>query len=98
MQNVEKILDVTGVNSVFVGPYDLSASLGKPGQIGHPEVQQALSRTKLACDARGRPCGIFAIDSEAAKAALVKGYCLLAVGMDITLFSSAASQIVASLK
>ena len=98
VKNVEKILKVAGVNAILLGPYDLSASLGKPGQIGDPEVQQAISRTKQACDAKGCPTGIFAIDVAAVKAALAKGFTLLAVGMDITLFSTAARQVVASLK
>lgn len=44
VKNLESILEVDGVDGFIVGPYDLSASLGVPGQFDHPEVLQALQK------------------------------------------------------
>jgi 2-keto-3-deoxy-L-rhamnonate aldolase RhmA len=98
VQNLEKILEVPDVDALFVGPYDLSASLGKPGQISYEEVQQAIIRVKTACAERNFPVGIFARDAETAKVALETGYTLLAVGLDCILFSTAARRLVELLR
>lgn len=44
VNNLEKILSVDGVDAFIVGPYDLSGSMGRPGEFGHPDVVQALER------------------------------------------------------
>jgi len=98
VHNIDTILEIAGVDAVFVGPYDLSASLGKTGQLTHPEVQAAVARVQSACVDKHFPAGIFAGESNAAKVALEAGYTLVAVGMDIMLFSSVARQVVAALK
>ena len=96
VRNVDRIIEVPGCDAIFIGPYDLSASLGKTGQIGDPEVQQAIARVKSACAAKNFPAGIFVRDFKMARSAAEEGYSLLAVGMDITLFSAAARQVVDS--
>ena len=96
--DLEKILDIPDVDALFVGPYDLSASLGKPGQVFDEDVQQAIARVKGACFERDFPVGIFAQDAETGKAALEAGYTLLAVGVDSIMFSAAARRVVNLLK
>ena len=54
-QDIEKILDVDGVDAVLIGPYDLSGSLGKPGEIDDPEVQGYIGRVRKACLKRKKP-------------------------------------------
>ena len=98
VDNIDKILEVEGIDAVFVGPYDLSASLGKTGKISDPEVQSAVARVRSACMERNFPSGIFVWDPSAAKVALHAGYTLMAVGMDILLFSSVARQVTSDLK
>src|SRR5262249_43611881 len=44
VRDVENICRVPGIEGIFIGPYDLSASLGKPGQVADPEVQEAIAR------------------------------------------------------
>ena len=44
VENIDKIVTVKGVDAILVGPYDLSASLGKAGEIDHPIVQSAINR------------------------------------------------------
>ncbi len=95
---IEAILDVSGVDAVFIGPYDLSASLGKPGRIQDPDVREALQAVAAACAQRKVPAGIFAVDIPGALKALEEGYRLVCSGIDVGLFSQAAAAIIRGLK
>ncbi|MBN2207105.1 MAG: 2,4-dihydroxyhept-2-ene-1,7-dioic acid aldolase [Candidatus Aminicenantes bacterium] len=98
VRNIDEIITVPGIDAVLVGPYDLSASLKKPGQVADAEVQGAIKQVRKACDARNVPAGIFAGDTAAAEAAFRAGYSFVCVATDITLFSRAAAQTVRDLK
>ena len=95
---IEAVLDVGGVDAVFVGPYDLSASLGKPGRIQDPDVRDALRTLSAACARRRVPAGIFSLDLAGSVKALEEGYTLLCSGIDIGLFSQAAGAILRGLR
>lgn len=94
VRNVEQILDTDGVDAIFVGPYDLSASMGRAGRVDDPEVQAAIARVRQVCLARKYPMGIFANDAAGARQALDQGFTLIAVGAEVTLLSGAARQVV----
>ena len=96
--NIDDILGTPGVDAVFVGPFDLSASMGKPGRTGDTDVRGAIAAVRKACAARGVPAGIFAPDVGAARAALGEGFSFVCVGMDVTLYSGLASRLVKDLK
>jgi 2-dehydro-3-deoxyglucarate aldolase/4-hydroxy-2-oxoheptanedioate aldolase len=98
VRNIDEIIAVPGIDAVLVGPYDLSASLKKPGQLGDAEVQEAVAKVHEACGARGVPAGIFAGDTATAERAFKAGYSFVCVATDITIFSRAAAQIVRDLK
>jgi 2-keto-3-deoxy-L-rhamnonate aldolase RhmA len=98
VRNIEGILGTSGVDAVFVGPFDLSASMGKPGRIGDADVREAIGLVRKAGAARRIPAGIFAPDAEAARAALGEGFSFVCVGMDVTLYSGLASRLVKELK
>jgi 2-dehydro-3-deoxyglucarate aldolase len=98
VRSIDRILGTPGVDAVFVGPFDLSASMGKPGRIGEADVREAIDLVRKACAARGVPAGIFAPDERAAGAALGEGFSLVCVGMDVTLYSGLASRLVKDLK
>jgi 2-keto-3-deoxy-L-rhamnonate aldolase RhmA len=95
---IEAILGVAGVDAVFIGPYDLSASMGKPGRIQDPDVQEAVRTIKEACARRSVPAGIFTVNTPGAVKALAEGYTLVCSGIDIGLFSQAAAEIVRGLR
>lgn len=97
LANLAEILNVPGIDGVLVGPYDLSASLGKPGQINDPEVRTAIEQAATLCNERGMPCGLFVGDTAAARQAQDLGFTLLAVGAEVTLLSRAVLQIRAAL-
>ena len=52
-------MQVEGVDGVLIGPYDLSASLGLPGAVDHPDVRAAIERVRTVCQAARVPLGIF---------------------------------------
>jgi 2-dehydro-3-deoxyglucarate aldolase/4-hydroxy-2-oxoheptanedioate aldolase len=91
--NIGEIVAEPGVGAVFIGPFDLSASLGKPGEIGAPDVQQAIGTVVSACAARRLPCGIFVVSGEAASAAFASGHSLVCATTDTLLLAGAAARL-----
>jgi len=82
VNNVEKILTVPGIDLLFVGPYDLSGSMGRLGQTDHPEVQEAIGRVVRACQKAKMPLGTFAGTVEAARRAIQRGFQFVSFGVD----------------
>jgi 2-dehydro-3-deoxyglucarate aldolase/4-hydroxy-2-oxoheptanedioate aldolase len=91
---IEEILSVPGIDAIFIGPFDLSASLGRPGDIAHSEVHQAIVAVRDACAARTTPCGIFVVDAAAARQAFRSGYSLVCVATETMLLGSAAATLI----
>jgi 2-keto-3-deoxy-L-rhamnonate aldolase RhmA len=81
-ENIEEILSVDGVDGVFIGPYDLSASLGIPGKVADPRVREAIGRIRKACEAGGVPSGIFCGDAASARAYAADGFSFVCAGAD----------------
>jgi len=98
VKEVEAILRVNGVDAVIIGPYDLSGSYGKLGQVQDQEVQSAIETVKRACQKSGIPCGAFALQAETAKDYLARGFSLVAVGLDAHYLWSAAQKSLETVK
>lgn len=82
VRNCEAIARVPGIDAVLIGPYDLSGSLGMPGEMEHIEVQRAIEQAKKQCELAGVPVGIFTAEGELARRYIAEGYCLIALGLD----------------
>ena len=95
---ISSIIAVPGVDAVFIGPYDLSASMGKPGRIQDADVREAVGRVTAACSAAKVPVGIFAAGLPAAAKALEDGCTLVCSGIDIGLYTGSVGAIVGALK
>lgn len=93
MAQLEDIASVEGVDGVFIGPSDLSASMGYPGQPGHPEVQQEIENAFKRLDKIGVPAGILTLDPAYAQRCLDLGAGFVAVGVDLSLLVSAARDL-----
>jgi 2-dehydro-3-deoxyglucarate aldolase/4-hydroxy-2-oxoheptanedioate aldolase len=98
LDRIHEILDVPGVDAVFVGPLDLSASLGHLGDVGHADVQAAIAVIKGACSARGTPMGVFAIDARSAMAQVGDGSTLIAMGTDTMYLHGGAKAAIEALQ
>ena len=83
--NIEDILSVDGIDAVMVGPYDISGSLGIPGQLDHPKVQEARQKVIRACQKSGRSCGTQIVDPNMAnvQSALDEGFNFIILGSDL---------------
>ncbi len=97
VRNIEQILAVEGLNAVFIGPYDLSASMGLMGQVESPPVLEAIDTVWEACRAHGMPLGIFTLSPARAKTHLAEGYALVACGSDTSLLSQSARRLAGDL-
>lgn len=95
MRNLDAIAATPGVDGVFIGPADLSASMGFPGNPGHPEVQLAIADGIARTLKAGKAAGIIATTEEQARKWLAAGALFVAVGVDTLLLSDAAHQLLA---
>lgn len=95
--HIESILDVAGIDAVFIGPYDLSASMGKPGQIDDVSVRQQIDTVREACLKRRMPLGFFGVEAAAVQPFIEQGYRLIAVGMDTLMLIQSVRALLAGL-
>jgi 4-hydroxy-2-oxoheptanedioate aldolase len=95
LQNLDAIAATDGVDGVFIGPADLSAALGHPGNPGHPEVQQAVEGAIARVRAAGKAAGILTADEALARRYLELGCAFVAVGNDVSLLAKGADALAA---
>ena len=98
LENLDAILAVDGIDGVFIGPADLSASLGYPDNAGHPEVQAIIERSIRRICAAGKAAGFLAVDPQMAQKALSWGATFVAVGVDTMLYTDALDRRLAMFK
>jgi 2-keto-3-deoxy-L-rhamnonate aldolase RhmA len=98
VKNVDSILAVKGIDSIFIGPYDLSASMGLMGQVDHPEVRAAIDLVKLKCKAAGIPYGIFGSTPESIEKDMRDGCTFPLCGVDASILSAAYKELARKLK
>lgn len=90
MRNLEAIAATDGVDGVFFGPADLSASMGFRGKSSDPQVQRAILDGIATVRAAGKAPGILATDPLLAQQYLDAGALFVAVGLDTSLLVGAA--------
>lgn len=87
LQNLDAIAGTDGVDAVFIGPADLSASMGLPGQMTHPNVEAAVTDAIARLVSRGTPAGVMALDPKVAKRLLQHGATFVATAVDLVLLA-----------
>ena len=92
VRNIDAIVKIPGVDAVFVGPYDLSGSMGKIGKVTDDDVLQEIDKVRSACLKAGVAVGVFGIDVQAVKSFIAQGYTLIALGTDSLLLIRAAKE------
>lgn len=100
VRNIEAILSVPGIDAAFIGPYDLTASMGITAQFDHPDYLAARAAILVACQRHKIAPGIHVVPTNPtqAKACLAEGYRFLAYSLDITMLTTACSEGLASLR
>ncbi|WP_372884895.1 HpcH/HpaI aldolase/citrate lyase family protein [Shimia sp.] len=93
LENLDEILATDGVDGVFIGPADLSADMGFPGNPTAPEVQEAIARALRRIAASDKAAGILARDLDEARRFLDLGATFVAVGIDTLIFARALRQL-----
>lgn len=93
LEALEEIATTDGVDAIFFGPSDLSASMGLPGQVEHPDVVAAIETGLARLRKLGVPGGVMALDPEAAKRYMRKGSLFTAVGVDLVMLADAVATL-----
>jgi 4-hydroxy-2-oxoheptanedioate aldolase len=93
LEQVQAIAAVEGVDGIFIGPADLSASMGFLGRSNHPDVIGAIETAISRIVAAGKAPGILCSDEELARRYIACGVNFIAVGVDTTLLGRAGSAL-----
>lgn len=84
VENLDQLISVPGVDAVFIGPNDLSQTLGLPGDPGAPEVVKYVERTLEICRRTKMPCGVHTFDVAGTRQWVQKGMRFMACGNEVT--------------
>lgn len=95
VQNLPQILQVDGVDGVFIGPADLSADMGLAGNPQHPQVRATIEQAIRQIVAANKAPGILMTAQDMARHYLAMGALFVAVGVDTTLLLRSAQQLAA---
>ena len=89
LENVEEIAAVAEIDVLWVGQYDLTNFLGIPGATDHPAYLDAERRVLSAARRHGKAAGVLVMDAEQGRAALARGFRMLAYGGDLWIYQRA---------
>jgi 4-hydroxy-2-oxoheptanedioate aldolase len=98
LDNLDEIMTVDGIDVLFLGPYDISQSLGVPGEVRSPKVEQALAAAAGKARAKGRAVGSYARDVEMGKWLKDLGVQYLSINVDATIYMLACEALAKALK
>ena len=98
VENIHEILSVDGIDGTFIGPFDLSASMGLTGHFDHPDFVSARQRILDACMETDIPAGIHIVEPnpDEITARRSEGFEILAYGLDLTMISNTSKLGVSS--
>lgn len=89
LEHIEEITALEGIDGIFIGPFDLSASMGIPGQFERPEFKAAIARVLKACQDNGKFSFVYCADGEVAKTRLKEGFDSATIACDFTIYTEA---------
>ena len=93
IEQIEAIALTRGVDGVFIGPADLSASMGYPGEINHPKVVKVIMDAISKLKSLKMPSGILTLDFESANRYISAGTTFTAVGVDMVLLAESTRNL-----
>lgn len=98
INNLNEILSVSGIDVIFIGPYDLSQSLGIPGEVNHSLVVEKMKEVISKCNKKKIAVGTFADDIETARSWVSLGVQYMAFSVDVGILYNISKTIVNKLK
>lgn len=93
IDNLDEILEVSGYDAIFIGPSDLAASMGYPGQTDHKKVQQAISIASDKIKAAGKVIGTLTTEPSMIKTYANLGAKFIAIGVDTLSYAESARNL-----
>ena len=96
ISNLDAIVSVEGVDGLFIGPYDLSGSMGLTGKLTHPDVQAVLRGFRDTCEKQSASAGIHVVEPNCSsiESAVSDGYTLIALGVDNVMLRTSMEQAI----
>lgn len=98
LDNLDDILQIKGYDILFIGPYDLSQSLGVPGDINHPSVERKILEIIRKCEEKNIIVGNFVDTVEEANKFLKLGVKYIALSVDVGIFYNACKDILKNIQ
>ena len=98
LRDADAIAAIDGVDVLFVGPADLSHSLGIPGRFDSPEYQSALEQVVAACRAHGKAAGILVYDTAVVPRHLELGFTFVGIGADAAFVADGAKRFLTEVR
>lgn len=98
LSRIDEIAAVEGVDAVFIGPSDLSASMGHLGHPDHPEVVAGIATAAQKIRAAGKRASILSLDMQTTRQYQSMGYDMIAGGLDMHLLVQAARALLAQMR
>ena len=83
VENIDEILAVEGIDLMFIGPFDLSATIGQMGNLKHPEVARLIAHAEARIKAAGRPMGTVPHPGTTWRDMFARGYQFVNAGSDV---------------
>lgn len=94
LENIEKIVNLQGVDGIFIGPYDLSIGMGKTAQFDDPEFITAIDRILKACKAACKYAFIYTGNTKVAKKYIKDGFDGVAINIDVSVYIKAFKEMI----
>jgi 2-keto-3-deoxy-L-rhamnonate aldolase RhmA len=98
LKNLDEIAEVDGVDVLWVGQFDLTNSMGIPGQFDHPNYLGALERVVRAAEANGKSAGFMATSVDEAHQVVDLGFRALAYSGDLWIYAKALAQAIGAIR
>lgn len=92
--NLDQMLDLEGIDGVFVGPNDMACDLGHTGNFNTPDMEKCIEQTVAACKKHGIPCGIVASDAEYLHHWYNKGMTMFSCNSELGLLKKGIQQMI----
>ena len=98
LEIIEDVVAMEGIDGIFIGPFDLSITMGIPGEFDHPDFLAALTRIREACKAAGKPCFIYANEAKDTRLRFEQGFDAVATGLTSVFFVQVYRDLVKAIK
>ena len=94
LAGIEEITHIDGVDGIFIGPFDLSVALNKPGEFGTQEFKDAIDRILKACKDAGKFAMLYTGDAKSTRAYFEQGFDAAAVSLDTKFYINAFRNLI----